>query len=223
MFRNPHVYLALRRDVIPALKKLETVKIWHAGCATGEEVYSLAILLKEEGLYDRTRIYATDFNNDALYIAQQGIFPFKTIRQATANYVAAGGHGSFSDYYHAEYGSVKMHDALKSRIRFSNHNLATDGAFGDMDLILCRNVLIYFDRELQDSVFSLFTESLHPEGFLCLGIKETLDLAPVRASFDEVTDDARIYRHKGVASSFQGTQSHAFAGGNTPLLQGIQA
>ena len=196
MFRDPSFYLTLRRKVLPALEALETVKIWHAGCATGEEVYSLAILLKEEGLYDRARIYATDFNADALHAAQEGIYPLMSIRKGTGNYVAAGCRSSLSDYYHAQYGSAKMQDSLKTNIRFSHHNLATDGVFGEMNLILCRNVLIYFGPTLQDRALTLFADSLHPEGFLCLGTKETLDFSSVQADFDAVAILEKIYRHK---------------------------
>ena len=210
MFRDPSFYLTLRRKVLPALEALETVKIWHAGCATGEEVYSLAILLAEEGLYDRSLIFATDFNGDALHTAQEGIYGLEAIRKGTRNYVASGGTGSLSDYYHAEYGSAKMQENLKANIRFSHHNLATDGVFGEMDLILCRNVLIYFGRALQDRVFSLFTESLHPNGFLCLGAKETLDLSDVRKGFDAVASKEKIYRKKA------GAVCHATAEGVCP-------
>lgn len=217
MFRDPQVYLALRRDVIPALKALKTVKIWHAGCATGEEVYSLAILLKEEGLYDRARIYATDFNADALHTAQEGIYPPKAIKKGTRNYVASGGQGGLSDYYYAQYGSAKMQEGLKANIRFSHHDLATDGTFGEMNLILCRNVLIYFDRKLKNRACTLFTQSLHPGGFLCLGTKETLDFSDVRGDFEAVAPLEKIYRHKTDAPGKTMTEGH------TGLLQGATA
>lgn len=194
VFRDPQFYLTLRQEVVPALEPLDTLKIWHAGCATGEEVYSLAILLKEEGLYDRARIYATDFNANALHTAREGIYPVEAIKKGTRNYLAAGGQGSFSDYYHNEYGSAKMGESLKENISFFHHNLATDGIFGDVDLILCRNVMIYFDRELKSRVFSLFEDTLNTGGFLCLGSKESLEFSDVRQAFDDVAPLEKIYR-----------------------------
>lgn len=199
MFRDPSFYLAFRREVVPVLKTRPILKVWHAGCATGEEAYSLAILLKEEGLYDRARIYATDFNANALHTAQEGIYPLEAIKKGTENYVAAGGRCSFADYYHAQYGSAKMQDCIKTNTTFSHHNLATDGPFGDMDLILCRNVLIYFERTLQRRVFSLLADSLRPDGFLCLGMRETLDFSDVREGFEVVAPRDKIYRQKAGA------------------------
>jgi len=194
MYRDPTFYLTLRTEVLPELQALPTLKIWHAGCATGEEVYSLAILLNEEGLYDRTRIYATDFNNNALQVAQDGIYSTESIKTGTANYISAGGRGSLSDYYHTEYGATKMQEFLKRNITFSHHNLATDGPFSDMNLILCRNVMIYFDRTLQQRVFSLFADSLYPDSFLCLGSRETLRFSDV-SGFEEVAPYDKIYRY----------------------------
>lgn len=196
MFRDPDFYAALRERVIPALRTYPLLKIWHAGCATGEEVYSMAILLQEERLYDRTHIYATDFNNRSLNIARQGIYPLARVREGTANYANAGGRQGFSDYYRAQYGSAKMVEELKRNITFANHNLVTDGAFGEMNLILCRNVLIYFDDVLKDRVLTLFCDSLHPLGFLCLGSKESLNFTTVGNRFEAVAHRQRIFRHK---------------------------
>jgi chemotaxis protein methyltransferase CheR len=194
MFRDPAFYEALRTDVLPVLRNLPVIKVWHAGCATGEEVYSLAILLKEEGLYDRARIYATDFNSQAVQVAQEGIYSMDAIKTGTANYISAGGRGSLSEYYHADYGATKINETLKSNITFSHHDLATDGPFSRMDLILCRNVMIYFDQSLQQRVFSLLADSLHPEGFLCLGTRETLRYSGVCGSFEEFAEDEKIYQ-----------------------------
>jgi chemotaxis protein methyltransferase CheR len=194
MFRDPACYRTLRKDVIPVLKTYPFIKVWHAGCATGEEVYSMAILLKEEGLYDRCQIYATDFNQAVLRQAQDGIYPAQAIREYTANYQRAGGTGHFSDYYTADYGSVILDRSLKDRIVFAEHNLVTDSVFGDMHLIMCRNVLIYFNRALQNQVIGLFHKSLCPGGFLCLGSKETLRFTDYVRSLEVVSAHDRIFR-----------------------------
>ena len=194
MFRDPHFYVALRSQVVPVLRTYPFIKVWHAGCATGEEVYSMAILLKEEGLYDRTQFYATDYNNQSLEIARQGIVSLDDIQAYTANYNAAGGKASFSDYYHAKYGSAKMNGALRENITFAHHNLVTDGAFGEMNLIVCRNVLIYFDNTLQNRVLSLFCDSLCHRGYLCLGTKETIDFSAIRDRFETIAGKDRIFR-----------------------------
>jgi len=194
MFRDPRVYAALREHVFPVLRTYPFLKIWHAGCATGEEVYSMAILLQEEGLYGRSQIYATDYNNHSLEVARRGVYPLEDIRAYTANYNAAGGEAAFSDYYHAKYGSAKMNESLKENITFAHHNLVADGAFGEMNLILCRNVMIYFDKTLQDRVLSLFRDSLCHRGYLCLGTKETIDYSCVRDCFETVSDGDRIFR-----------------------------
>ncbi len=201
MFRDPEFYLALQQEVFPELHSRRSLKIWHAGCATGEEVYSVAILLEEAGLYDRARIYATDFNSRALHTAQAGIYPLETIRRATADYVAVGGLHSLANYYYAQYGSAKVSDNLQRNVHFSHHNLATDGAFGAMDLILCRNVMIYFDRNLQERAFQIFTDSLNPAGFLCLGSKETLEFSTLRACFEELVPQQRIYRREAASTT----------------------
>ncbi len=196
MFRDPFVYRKVRQDIVPLLRTYPHVKIWHAGCSTGEEVYSLAILLQEEGLYDRATLYATDFNDASLDKARAGIFSNEKIQEATRNYQMAGGTGAFSDYYHSHYDAAAIGGSLKKGITFANHNLATDGAFGEMHLIFCRNVLIYFNRELQNRVLSLFTESLVHGGFLCIGTKESLDFSEVRDRYTDVNGKARIYKKK---------------------------
>ena len=199
MFRDPFFYAALRQKVIPLLKTWPHFKIWHAGCATGEEVYSLAIVLKEAGLLERATIYATDFNDAALGKAKEGSYTLERLRQATKNYQQSGGTESFSDYYHARYDAATMDGALRQRITFSNHNLASDNAFGDMHLVFCRNVLIYFNRELQNRALRLFTESLVHGGFLCLGSKEDLQFTEVSADYAKVDDRARIYKRTAVS------------------------
>ncbi len=196
MFRDPYVYRALRDKVVPFLKTYPFVKVWHAGCATGEEVYSFAILLKEEGIYGRTSIFATDFNDRSLEQARKGIYSAERMREFSQNYQEAGGRGSFSEFYHANYGSVLFNEKLRERITFANHNLAGDAGFGEMHLIFCRNVLIYFNTELQNRVLKLFDESLVRGGFLCLGTKETLEFTEVADHYEVVDRESRIYRKK---------------------------
>lgn len=199
MFRDPFFYAALREKVVPLLKTWPHVKIWHAGCATGEEVYSLAIVLEEAGLLERATIYATDFNDAALSKAREGNYELSKLRQATENYQQSGGTESFSDYYHARYDAATMDGALRQRITFSNHNLASDSAFGDMHLVFCRNVLIYFNRELQNRALGLLTESLVHGGFLCLGSKEDLQFTQVSDDYAKVDERARIYKRTMVS------------------------
>ncbi len=196
MFRDPFVYNALRAKVVPLLRTWPHFKVWHAGCATGEEAYSLAIVLKEEGVYDRATIYATDFNDEALERAQEGVYEIEKLQEATRNYQQADGKASFSEYYHSRYDAAAMDSSLKERIVFSSHNLASDSAFGEMHLVFCRNVLIYFNRELQNRALGLFTESLVHGGFLCLGTKEDLQFTDVSGQYDVVDDKARIYKKK---------------------------
>jgi chemotaxis protein methyltransferase CheR len=198
MFRDPFCYRAVREKVVPLLRTWPHFKVWHAGCATGEEVYSLAIVLKEEGVYDRATIYATDFNDATLEKAREGIYRIETLQQATSNYQEAGGKASFSEYYHARYSAAAMDGALKKRITFSNHNLASDNVFGEMHLVLCRNVLIYFNRDLQNRALGLFTESLVHGGFLCLGTKEDLQFTDVSGCYEPVDAKARIYKKKAL-------------------------
>lgn len=194
MFRDPTFYMALRKEVIPLLRNYPFLKIWHAGCSSGEEVYSMAILLKEEGLYDRAQIYATDMNQVILKKARDGIFSINRLKSYTMNYQRAGGQESFSDYYTAHYDHVVMNKSLKENILFSDHNLATDGVFGEMHLIICRNVLIYFNRDLQDRVFRLFAESLTLGGIMCLGSKESVRLSNISTIFDDISKEEKIYR-----------------------------
>ncbi|MBN2232105.1 MAG: protein-glutamate O-methyltransferase CheR [Deltaproteobacteria bacterium] len=197
MYRDPLVYRAIREKVVPLLRTWPHVKIWHAGCATGEEVYSLAILLKEEGIYQRATIYATDLNDKVLAQAREGVYSLDRIREATQNYQQAGGRASFSEYYHSRYDAAALDSSLRERITFANHNLAVDGAFGEMHLVFCRNVLIYFNRELQNRALGLFTESLVHGGFLCLGTKEDLRFSAVNDLYEVVDGKAKIYKKKG--------------------------
>jgi len=196
MFRDPGFYLALRSEVIPLLKTYPYLKIWHAGCSTGEEVYSFAILLKEEGLYDRVQIYATDFNTNVLDIAKKGIYPINRIKDFTANYQQAGGKQSFSDYYMADYNSVIFDQSLKKNVVFAEHNLVTDSVFAEVNVIICRNVLIYFNRDLQNKVFNLFADSLINGGFLCLGSKETLQFSTQADAFETVNPHEKLYKKR---------------------------
>lgn len=200
MFRDPDVYLTLRREVIPFLKTYPFLKIWHAGCASGQEVYSLAILLMEEGLYDRTTIYATDFNEGVLEKARQGIYPISEVKKYIENYRNAGGIESLTDYFEAHYESVIMSKPLKKNITFARHNLVTDHVFGEMHLILCRNVLIYFDRTLQARVLSLLDGSLVRDGFLCLGKKESLRFSPLHDSYEALDKQMQIYKKRSAES-----------------------
>lgn len=197
MFRDPPFYRAVRENVMPLLKTYPFVKIWHAGCATGEEAYSMAILLREEDFLDRARIYATDFNKRSLDTAQMGVYPAKGMEAHAANYRASGGKQDFTDYYSAGYDLAKLKDFLKERVTFSYHNLVTDGVFGEMNLISCRNVLIYFDKILQERVLSLFTDSLRHGGFLCLGAKETLNFSGVKKFYEPLEGRQKIYRKCG--------------------------
>ena len=194
MFRDPSFFKALREIVISELKKQPFIKVWHAGCSSGEEIYSTAILLKENGMYESSLIYATDTNEMVLDKAKSGIFPIEKMKDFTVNYRKAGGIASFADYYTARYDNAIMDNSLKKNIVFSNHNLVTDSAFGEMDLIMCRNVLIYFNKDLQDRVFRLFMDSLRPGGFLCLGSKETVRFSSLSGNFENVIEKERVYR-----------------------------
>ncbi len=194
MFRDPMFYKAVREQVVPMLKTFPFVKIWHAGCATGEEVYSMAILLHEENFLDRVRIYATDFNKHALDAAQNAVYPLENIQTYAENYKASGGKRDFAEYYSAGYDRAKIKDFLKEKVTFSYHNLVTDGVFGEMNLICCRNVMIYFDKTLQDRALRLFTDSLRHGGFLCLGSKESLNFSSVHPMFETVDTKQRIFK-----------------------------
>jgi chemotaxis protein methyltransferase CheR len=196
LFRDPHFYFALRNEVVPYLRSYPEIKIWCAGCAAGEEVFSLAILFLEEGLYERSIFYGTDINPLVLKRAREGILPLDAIKDGTKNYFAAGGKRSLHNYYRAKYEAAIIDQNLRRQIVFSDHNLVTDRSFGEMQLIFCRNVLIYFNRELQSRVLKLFTQSLSNRGFLCLGMKENLNFSSVRDHFDEFCKAERIYRRK---------------------------
>jgi chemotaxis protein methyltransferase CheR len=190
MFRDPTFFLALRQQVIPRLHTYPSVKVWIAGCSTGEEVYSLAIVLKEE----RTQIYATDINPNALDKARQGIFPVGSIKGHTANYQKSGGKRTFSDYYCAAYDAAILDKSLRENITFADHSLATDSVFSETQLVLCRNVLIYFNQKLQDRALGLFHESLSHRGLLGLGRKESIDFSDYATRFEAVVKPERIFR-----------------------------
>lgn len=194
MFRDPEHFLAVRRDVVPLLKTYPSLKLWVAGCSTGEEVYSLAILLREEGLLERTLIYATDINPTSLERAKQGIYPLEAIRNYTQSYHRAGGQRSFSDYYTAAYDHAILDSSLRENVTFADHSLATDSVFSETHMITCRNVLIYFNKPLQDRAFGLFHESLCHRGFLMLGAKESLDFSSYAGRFEVHSRQERIYR-----------------------------
>jgi len=196
MFRDKGFYKSLRENVLPILKTYPFIKIWHAGCATGEEAYSMAILLQEEGLYDRTTIYATDFNQQALNKAKDGIFPANLIKEYTSNYQLAGGKEPFSNYYTSNYDNVIMNTSLKKNIVWANHNLVTDAVFAEVHLVLCRNVLIYFDKELQNKVQKLFYNSIIDGGILCLGSKEGLRFTELYEKYTELDARQRIFKKK---------------------------
>lgn len=194
MFRDPSFYVAFRETVVPLLRTYPFFRIWHAGCSTGEEVYSMAILLEEEGLYERARIYATDINEVVVHRARAGIFPLERMQEYTENYIRAGGSRSFSEYYTAKYDGALFSPSLQRNVVFSQHNLVTDRSFAEFNVILCRNVLIYFDRALQTRVHGLFYDSLVHLGILCLGSKETLRLSEYEKSYEELSGPDRIYR-----------------------------
>ncbi|WP_421918426.1 CheR family methyltransferase [Marinifilum sp.] len=196
MFRDPDFYKSFRKNVIPSLKTYPFIKIWHAGCSTGEEVYSLAILLKEEGLLDRCQVYATDFNRKVLEIAKHGIYQTQDLETYHRNYINSGGKGQLSDYYTLKYGSIKFDQSLAKRIVFADHNLVTDHVFAEVNLILCRNVLIYFNRELQNKVINLFCESLIYSGHLCLGSKESLRFTQYENHFIAIDAKQKIFKKK---------------------------
>jgi chemotaxis protein methyltransferase CheR len=194
MFRDPAYFRALRQHVVPLLRTYPSLKIWIAGCSTGEEVFSIAILLREEGLLERTIIYATDINPQSMDKARKGVFSLDSMRVYTANYQKAGGTRSFADYYTAGYGAALFDKSLLDSVTFADHSLATDSVFSETQFISCRNVLIYFTRKLQDRTFGLFHESLSHRGFLGLGSKETLDFSAYAAKFRPLTKADRIYR-----------------------------
>ena len=194
MYRDPEFFLALRNEVIPLLKTYPFIKIWHAGCASGQEVYSMAVMLEEEGLLNRCQIYATDFNESALKMARKGIYPQDEMSVYEENYQLAGGKQQLSNYCRQQYDSIKFKNRLSERVTFANHNLVTDGIFGEMNLILCRNVLIYFNQTLQDRVLNLLTDSLIPKGILCIGRRENLKHSTMNDQVESLNHSQRIYR-----------------------------
>lgn len=194
MFRNPSFFKAFREEVIPKLRNYPEIRIWHAGCATGEEVFSMAILLEEEGLLDKSVIYATDMNENVLEKAKQGAFPIHRMQAYTKNYMLAGGVDAFSEYYETDYQYAYFRPSLLKNIIFAQHNLVTDKSFNEFHVIICRNVLIYFSPALQSQVHDLFYDSLSENGFLGLGDKETLRFEEVIAKYKEVVGKERIYQ-----------------------------
>lgn len=194
MFRDPHFFQAFRRHAVPVLRTYPFIRIWQAGCSLGEEAYSLAILLQEEGLYDRSLIYATDINETTLRQAREGIYPAELMQKYTQNYILAGGQRPFSEYYTARYEFALMRPALQQNIVFSQHNLVSDGAFNEFNVVLCRNVMIYFSRPLQERTHTLFQRSLSMFGILGLGAKETLRFLPQEAMYEQFEPGEKLYR-----------------------------
>jgi chemotaxis protein methyltransferase CheR len=194
MFRDPSFYVAFREHVVPLLRTYPFTRIWCAGCSTGEEVYSLAILLEEEELYDRTRIYATDINENVLATARAGVFPLAKMQQYTQNYIRGGGKHDFSRYYVTAYDGAQFSRSLTENVVFAQHNLATDRSFNVFNVILCRNVMIYFDRTLQERVHGLFHESLETFGILALGHKESLSFTSYAQKYEALDEAERLYR-----------------------------
>lgn len=193
MFRDPEFYKTLKNELLPRLGTYPFIRIWVAGCSTGEEAYSVAIFLKELNLLHKSLIYATDINNAVLENAAKGMMPLSKIKLYTENYIAAGGSENFSNYYTANYSLGKINQELKSKIIFSTHNLVTDNSFNEFQLILCRNVLIYFDRPLQSKVLELFDKSLEKFGYLALGTKETLEFSSIIENYERA-GSAKIWR-----------------------------
>jgi chemotaxis protein methyltransferase CheR len=194
MFRDPTFYAAFRTQVVPVLRTYPFTRIWIAGCSTGEEVYSLAILLHEEDVYDRTRIYATDINETVLERAREGVFPLEKMKEYTENYIRAGGRRSFSEYYLAKYEGALFHRTLTENIVWAPHNLVQDRSFNTFNVILCRNVMIYFDRALQTRVHQLFYDSLERLGILALGHKESIRFTGLESAYEELDVHERLYR-----------------------------
>ena len=198
MYRDPTFFRAFREQVVPLLRSHPFVRIWHAGCSTGEEVYSMAILLEEEGLYDRCRLYATDMNEAVLRRAQTGIFPIEVMQEYTANYLRSGAREHFARYYTARYGHAIFKQPLRRNIVFSHHNLVTDGSFNEFHVIICRNVMIYFNEQLQARVHELFYDSLRRFGVLALGRKESLSGTPHQHDYEDINATEKLYRRRGV-------------------------
>lgn len=194
MFRDPSFFKTVREKLFPQLATYPFIKIWHAGCSTGEEVYSMAIMLEEAGLLHKSLMYATDLNHEVLEKARKGIFPMRHMQLYSENYIKAGGEHDFSSYYTAGYDRVKFDDRFSSRMVFATHNLVSDGSFNRFHFVLCRNVLIYFNKDLQKRVLKLFCDSLEPLGFLGLGSKETLRFSGVEDAFRTIDSKEKIWR-----------------------------
>jgi chemotaxis protein methyltransferase CheR len=194
MYRDPAFYVTFREKVVPLLRTYPFTRIWVAGCSTGEEVYSLAILLAEEGVYERTRIYATDINESVLDRARAGVFPLDKMREYTENYIKAGGQRAFSEYYLAKYDGAQFQRSLVENVVFAQHNLVSDRSFNEFNVVVCRNVMIYFDRALQDRVHRLFYESLTMFGVLALGAKESIKFSPFENRFEDLDANERLYK-----------------------------
>ena len=194
MFRDPLFYVAFAEHVVAQLRTYPFTRIWVAGCSTGEEVYSLAILLAEEGVYERTRIYATDINESVLDRARAGVFPLDKMREYTENYIKAGGQRAFSEYYVAKYDGAQFQRSLVENVVFAQHNLVSDRSFNEFNVVVCRNVMIYFDRALQDRVHRLFYESLTMFGVLALGAKESIRFSPFEDRFEDLDASERLYK-----------------------------
>lgn len=199
LFRDPQYFRTIREKVVPHLKTYPSLKVWIAGCSSGEELYSFSILFREEGLADRTMFYATDINPEALHRAQAGVYELNRMQLFSSNYQKAGGTGSLSDYYTAAYGAATFDKSLRERVVFSDHSLVSDQVFAEMHLISCRNVLIYFDKDLQNRAIGLFHESLIRKGFLGLGSKETLRFTDHAGAFEEFAREDKIYQKRGDA------------------------
>ncbi len=196
MFRDPDYFRAIRERVVPHLRTYPSLKVWIAGCSEGEELYSMVILFREEGLEDRTIFYATDINHDALQAAERGIYPLDRVQLFTENHRKSGGKSSLSEYYQAAYGRVSFDRTLRRNVVFSDHSLVTDAVFGEMNLISCRNVMIYFDRDLQDRAIGLFEGSLSRKGFLGLGAKESLRFSRHADAFSDFVREEKIYQRR---------------------------
>lgn len=196
MFRDPTFYASFRSNVVPLLRSYPFIRIWHAGCSTGEEVYSMALLLHEEDLYERSRIYATDMNEIVLKKAKDGIFPLELMQEYESNYAAAGGKATLAEYYTSRYDHAIFRQSLRKNLIFSHHNLVTDGSFNEFNVILCRNVMIYFNSTLQARVHGLFYESLRRFGVLVIGRKESLKTTPHEHDYEALDARERIYRRK---------------------------
>src|SRR5436305_2873090 len=194
MFRDPGFFRVLRAKVVPLLRTYPFLRVWNAGCSTGEETFSVAILLKETGLYDRTRIYATDMNDATLEQARSRAYPIAKMREYTANYIQAGGTRSFSEYYVVDGDRVVFHPALTENVVFAQHNLATDRSFNEFHVIMCRNVMIYFNRELQEHVHKLLYDSLTHFGVLGLGSRESIAFSGHQEAYEELDESVRLYR-----------------------------